>query len=265
MKIAIGIETISRPVIGRKYLHQTWTNLGRAGVTSSEHLATAPGKPIGIVTVYGEDYTRQQNGMRAIKEALRIADEYDAEWVMKLEDDLDFTDNFLENVADWLADYGHANTPMFVLGSSFEQVSKSRFNEGETTIFDDCNAVGLSYPHVREYLRRGEACVPANVRGFWGAQALVFKRDMARSLVEFLGDDPVLFDGKMHHRNRGHDLLLQVWGQTMGAKAFACAVPSFVQHIGEQSNLDQPEINHKQPFFQFPFAGHDYRYQRRTR
>lgn len=264
MKIAIGIETIARPGIGRAYLDQTWANLRRAGVTTSKHLATKPDQPIGIVTVYGEGYTRQQNGMRAIKEALRVADEYGADWVMKLEDDLDFTDNFLENVADWLADYGHADTCMFSLAATFERVSMSRLADGVSSVFEAQARGDMTFPTVREYLRRGETCVPHRVGGYWGAQALVFRREDARDLVKFLGDDPALFDGKEYHRNRGHDLILQTWAHARKTKVFACAVPSFVQHIGEHSNLDQPEINHKQPFFQFPFAGRDYRYQRRA-
>ena len=257
MKIAIGMETKERPGgAGHGYLKQTLLNMHRASIFGSELLA-------GFEFVRGEGFTRQQNGMRAIKAGVEIAKTTGAEWVMKLEDDLDFTNNFLENVTDWLADYGHANVPMFSLAATFEFVSKSHFNLPETeTVFDERDT---AFPRVREYMRRGEHIAPHGVGGYWGAQALVWRTADAEQLVEWLGDDPALFDGKTYHRNRGHDLLLQVWGMARGAKAFGCAVPSFVQHIGRQSNLDQPEIGHKQPFFQFPFAGHDYRYQRRSK
>ena len=253
MKFAIGIETKKRPT-GVDYFGQTLKNLDRAGVFKSPLLAS-------LSVTHGEDCTRQQNAARAIAAATQAAKFYGCEWVMKLEDDLDFTDQFLENVAGWLADFGHANTPMFSLAATFEFVSRSRFANNERTVFEP----GESFGRVREYIRRGEHVAPHPVNGYWGAQALVWKTEMAEHLVKFLGDDPALFDGKMHHRNRGHDLLLQVWGNELGAKHFAVAVPSFVQHVGEQSNLDQPELGHKQPFFQFPFAGHDYRYERRLR
>lgn len=247
---AVGIETKTRPV--EQYFDVTLANLKRAGVFASKHLAT-------LAVSNGDHVTRQQNAARAIELAVRDAVRSGAGWVMKLEDDLDVTDRFLENVAGWLADYGHARTCMFSLAATFEQVSSSRFTCGEADVFDD----GTSFPRVREMIRRGETCVPHPARGYWGAQALVWRVEDAAQLVEWLGDDPALFDGTTHHRNRGHDLLLQQWAVERGVRAFACAVPSFVQHIGRRSNLDEPAIGHVQPFFEFPFAGRDYRYQRR--
>lgn len=253
MKIAIGIETIQRPN-GVDYFKQTLANLERAGVASSEHYG-------GIMFADGAGFTRQQNARRAIELGVQAAKITGAEWVMKLEDDLDFTDCFLENVAGWLADFGHSKVPMFSLAATFEFVSRSRFANTECTIFDP----GQSFPRVRAALARGEKILPHPVGGYWGAQALVWKTEVAEQLVAWLGDDPALFDGKAYHRNRGHDLLLQVWGHSLGAKHFAVAVPAFVQHLGEHSNLDQPELNHKQPFFQFPFAGRKFKYERRSK
>ena len=250
VKISVGMETKVRPV--ENYFDTTMFNLNRAGVFESEHIAD-------FSVAHGEGFTRQQNAQRAIAMAVQRAKETDANWVMKLEDDLDFTDNFLENVADWLEDFGHAKVPMFSLAASFEFVSDSHFQLGDT-VFNDA----LAFPRVRARVARGDAIAPHPVRGYWGAQALVWRTADAEQLANWLGDDPALWDGKLHHKNRGHDLLLQVWGVERGAKHFGVAIPSFVQHIGRRSNLDQPEIGHVQPFFQFPFAGRDYRYQRRT-
>jgi hypothetical protein len=248
MKFAIGLETIRRPD-GTDYFGQTLANLTRAGVFKSELLST-------FRVAHGEGFTRQQNGQRAI--AMAAAD-VNADWVIKLEDDLDFVDNFLENVAAWLEDFGHANTCLFSLGASFETVSHSRFCDNEVL-----TEPGPSFPTVREYLRRGEHCVPHRVGGYWGAQALVMRRADALDLATFLGPDPALWDGVMHHKNRGHDLMLQCWGSARGVRSFACTVPSFVQHIGRVSNLSQPELQHVQPFFEFPWPGHKYEYIRRS-
>lgn len=252
--ICIGIETKIRPV--ENYLDQTLTNLERAGVPRSEHFA-------GLTITHGEGCTRLQNAQRTILAAVEQAEIVGAEWVMKLEDDLDFTDNFLENVTDWLADCGHAAAPMFVFGATFERVSQSHFNEDEHSIFDQVGK-RISFPNARAYMRRDINVVGHSVRGFWAAQCLVWKTETARHLAEWMGDDPTLFDGKMYHRDRGHDLQLQVWGAELGAKVFATCVPSFVQHIGRHSNLSRPGEAHVQPFFEFPFAGHHYRYRRKN-
>lgn len=233
IKFSVVIETKKRP--GENYFQRTMDNLRRAGILESQRVAL-------LSVSRGDDCTRQQNAARAIE----MAAANDCGWVMKLEDDLDFTDYFFENVAAWLEDFGHARTPFFALGCSFEIVSHSNYRHG--------------FPHVEEYVLKGERCVPHPVRGFWGAQALVFKRAEALDLVKWLGPDPALFDGKNYHRDRGHDLILQQWAHERGYTHVACAVPSFVQHIGEHSNLSRPEIGHVQPFFQFPFAGHNYRY-----
>lgn len=278
MKIAIAIETKDRRLHGgQNYLGQTLINLERAGVMASPHLHSlhivSGGElpdffDVEVVQPFmgGTSYqdlfwsyveadpagvTRQQNGAAAI----RVAASTDADWVMKLEDDLDFTDDFLGNVTRWLADVGHLSVPMFVLGATFQRVSESKFQPGETLA-----QPGPSFPRVRASMREGAKYMLHPIPGWYAAQALLWKQPVARQLARWLGNDPYLWDGKEQHRNRGHDLLLQVWGQEVGGRAFAVTCPSFVQHIGRTSNLDQPEINHRQPFFEFPWLGRDWRY-----
>lgn len=271
MKFNVAIETKDRRLSGgRNYLGETLTNLKRAGLFDSQDLNSfiivsggeqpdfydIEVKPVlaGVrhefVHCPTKGCTRQQNGARAIRYG---AMNPGGDWVIKLEDDLDFIDGFLSSVSAWLADYSRAAVPMFSLASTFEMVSQSKYAEpGESVL-----GPGSSFPNVRAMMARGDAIAGYPVQGFWGAQALVWRRTMAQNLADWLGDDPFLWDGREQHRERGHDLLLQVWGHQLHAKVFGVAIPSFVQHIGRQSNLANP-------FFEYPFPGRDWSYQRRT-
>lgn len=271
MKIAVSIETKDRRLSGgQNYLGETLKNLARTDFWSSPALHSVrivsggelddfiehevePNLPTGAVVEYIAPppvCSRQQNGARAIRFGAEAAG---ADWVLKLEDDLDFIDSFMESVVAWLGDYGHADVPMFSLAATFEQVSHSKYAEPDETVVGP----GASFPRARAMMSRGDAIAAHQVAGYWGAQALLWKRPIAQELADWLGEDPYLWDGKERHRDRGHDLLLQVWGRGLGAKAFAVAVPSFVQHIGVQSNIQNP-------FFQFPFPGRRWSYLRRT-
>lgn len=275
MKINVVIETKDRRLVGgENYLGQTLQNMKRAGVfdtTLLNSLTIVSGgelpdfyetevRPLIIDTVYEfvhciKDCTRQQNAARAIQFG---SVNKDADWVLKLEDDLDFIDDFLGNVARWLTDVSHVNAAMFVLGATFQQVSQAHFEPGETLLVP-----GPSFPRVRAAFDRGEIAMTHPVAGWYAAQALLWRRPVAESLGLWLGDDPYLWDGKEKHRHRGHDLLLQVWAQELGAKHFLVSCPAFVQHIGRQSNLNQPEIGHVQPFFEFPWPGREWSYSGR--
>jgi len=272
MKIAVAIETKDRRLSqGQNYLGETLRNLARTSFWSHpaihslriviggaledfEEKEIDPfiplGKQVEIFQTPAQGCTRQQNGARAIRYAAAVEG---ADWVMKLEDDLDFLDSFIESTVAWLEDHGNAAVPMFALGATFQFVGQSKYQEeGESVL-----GPGSSFPTVRAMLARGDRIAGYPVRGFWGAQALIWKRPMAQHLADYLGEDPALWDGKEYHRDRGHDLMLQLWGQELGAKAFGIAIPAFVQHIGKQSNIQNP-------FFEFPFPGRSWTYQRRT-
>jgi hypothetical protein len=273
MKIAVTIETKDRRLHGAEnYLGRTLQNLARTDFFSHPSLhslqivsggerddffdievqpiATAipSDREIEYVICPAEGCTRQQNGARAI----RYGAETDADWVLKLEDDLDFIDSFMTSLTAWLEDYGSASVPMFALAASFEMVSQSMYKEpGESVL-----GPGTSFPRVRSALSHGDAIMAHPANGFWGAQALLWPRNTAGHLANWLGADPFLDDGKEHHRERGHDLLLQVWLRELKARAVGVAIPSFVQHIGRQSNI-------KNKFFEFPWPGPSWQYHKR--
>jgi hypothetical protein len=270
MKLAIAIETKDRRLTGgRNYLGETLRNLERAGVLGASQVTAfhiisggmlpdffeQEVEPVMKRYVYGfwdAPGTRQQNGARAIRLASRNTD---ADWVLKLEDDLDCIDDLLGSLERWLQDFGRAQVPMFSLATTFERVGQSRL-AGENVLCE-----GADYPTVRDHLQAGRYYAPHPIKGFYGAQALLWRRPAASALARYLGDDPALWDGQEFVRDRGHDLLLQVWGLTTGYRYVGCAVPSFVQHIGRQSTLNRPDLGHIQPFFEFPFPGREWRYR----
>jgi hypothetical protein len=269
VKIAVVIETHDRRLTGgENYLARTLENLARTDFWSSPYLHSLQIScggtkdddflieaekyiPLGEeIICEAEPCTRQQNAARAI----RLGSDTNADYVMKLEDDLDFLDTFLESVEAWLSDHGHAAVPMFTLAATFEKVSDSHYRAEDESVIRH----GESFPRVRAMLAKGEAVAPHPVYGFYGAQCLVWRRQVAQQLADWLGPDPFLDDGREQHRQRGHDLLLQIWGKEIGARCFAASVPSFVQHIGRQSNIQNK-------FFEFPFPGRQWIYERRYR
>jgi hypothetical protein len=250
----------------RNYLAQTILNLRRAGATESVHsrnLSVVLSQPYGWThefvrreiigaqhpdgssgdTFFGfikaGNRTLHQNAAAAIRQASK----YDAEWAMVLEDDLDFSDGFLESVVAWLGDVERPEFPMYVLGANYAQIDAP----GSRT--------------------RGFWQYPVGL--FYGAQALVWRRDVARELAEWLGDDPFFVareeEVKLGHaprpgikvRDHGHDLLLQKWARERGTEFFCASSPCMVQHVGEESGIGNR-------FFQFPWDGRQWRYNRRV-
>lgn len=275
MKFSIAIETKDRRLKGQQnYLGETLRNMRRAGIFDSSDLAAfaivsggeqedfydvevgpnVEGVRHEFVHCPEAGCTRHQNAARAINVAALLNPQVD--WAIKLEDDLDFVDDFMGSLARWTADVGAAPVPMFALAATFQKVSLSRYVEGETVL-----GPGEAFPNARRFIAEGHVMVQEQIGGWYGAQAIMWQREVAQRLGEWLGPDPFLpGDNGQQHRDRGHDLLLQAWGFELGMKYFGAAVPSFVQHIGRQSNLNRPEVNHVQPFFEFPFPGRDWRY-----
>jgi len=265
VKIAVAIETRDRRIGAEErghppvnYLGQTLDNLARAGIWASSHLHSLhvvsggemPGfletevRSHGPLTIYPDALpgrTRQQNGAMAIQ----IAAETDADYVLKLEDDLDFCADFLNGVARWLGRYGAQDVNMFTLGMTFETYENSRYAAPEESVLGP----GESFEYVRGWLRDGQQFRmhdAATNGGFWGAQAVLFRRQDALHCVEALGPDPRA--GRLS--NAGHDLLLGEWAGRIGV-----ALPSFIQHLGEHSSIA------KTRFFQFPWPGREWSFK----
>lgn len=243
--ISIAIKTMDRrPRGSRNYLGETVRNMERAGVFRSLLLHSLTivdsGSPdfsdFFRVEMYDADrraangrmtqvmsgrWTLHQTAAAAIREVAATG----AQWCMVLEDDLDFCDRFLESVVGWLEDHARDDRRMYAFGANYAQIA-SRLSAGE-----------WDYP----------------VGSFYGAQALAWKRKDAAQLAEWLGPDPS-YRGVRDH---GHDLLLQQWGKAVGLTHFLASAPSFVQHVGSDSG-----INNR--FFQFAtWPGRGWKYSRR--
>jgi len=114
--------------------------------------------------------------------------------------------------------------------------------------------LGANYAQIQMvHERQGDGAWAYPVGGFYGAQALVWRKRDALQLAEWLGPDPD-YNGTKNH---GHDLKLQQWGKKLGIDYFTASVPCMVQHIGEQSGIGNR-------FFQFPWGGREWSYKRKA-
>ncbi len=232
--ISVAIKTADRSP-KRNYLRQTLSNLQRAGVFDSQHLAgdivlmdsgIGPDPRVFLaggangfprVRIDGEDFrTLHQNAACAIRVAAR---EERADWVLVLEDDIDVCARFLESVEAWLGDHAVDGPMMYVFGANYAHI-QARVQEGKSIWHYPCHA-------------------------FYGALACAWRRGHAAALAEWLGPDPFYLNkdgGEI--RNRGHDLLLARWGKAMGLTHFRASAPCFIQHIGLESGLDNKKIEY---------------------
>jgi hypothetical protein len=263
VRIALVIETYDRRKQGRaNYLATTLRNLQRVGVWASPHLhsvrvvqdgvweddfwgGVASLLPPGAI-IDSAPRGRRPNALQAIRSG---AAEHDADWVVTLEDDLDFIDHFLDNAAAWLEDHGHFDAVMFPLGSSWGEtvapVNTSLYLEpGESVL-----GPGQSFQYARRAVARGDDYILNP--GYWGGQALAWERPIAEHLAEWfavhLPDEDL----------GGKDVLLEKWGRGLKTVPFCVPVPSFVQHIGRESCMDVP-------FFEFPWPGRGWDYPGRA-
>jgi hypothetical protein len=217
-QIAIAIKAARRAANGDEYLRQTVEALGRSSEKTPELLHSLRVSwtegPVGLWNGKAFDaapeweakrLTLHQNAARAI----RLVANAGAAWAMVLEDDVDFCDDFLGSVLRWVHDVERTGErfPMYVLGANYAQIEAAR---------------------MRGYIFWHYPC-----SAFYGAQALLWRSDVARQLAEWLGPDPAY--GQV--RDHGHDLLLGKWGTEQETPCFCASVPSFVEHVGVTSGI----------------------------
>jgi len=230
----IGTAIKTCPRAGTDYLQQTLTNLQRA--THDQTLALA--------VTDGRGLTLHQNAAQAI----RLGVDLGTPWVLVLEDDLDFCDDFLGSVARWLTDHA-------------EMTGRLSASDNGLVIEPHLMYVfGANYSQIEREMARGRTWWDYPAHAFYGAQALCWRRAVAAELVAWLGSDPYYegADGQ-EIRDHGHDLLLQRWGRTKEHTHFLASAPSFVQHVGEVSGIGNR-------FFRFEnWPGRAWRYEGRGR
>jgi len=155
-------------------------------------------------------------------------------WVLFLEDDLRFCNRFIDSVAAWLSKYHSA------FDNGYERYTASPiYLFGSASIVDTPKSKGIHT--VYEGLPHGDEWASVPIEGFYGTQAFAILAEDAASLAQHLAatDDPV---GQ-------YDLSIAKWCHDCYPRVqyFVTSIPSFVQHIGEESS-----IRPGGPHFTFP-------------
>lgn len=235
MRIALGIRTTDRSP-GPNYLGGTLRSLQAAGVFESPHfgglsivgssLADLPWineqARCGIYCQVrcGKEIERTEHAARyeeftpneTAAEALADASRGGADWVMHVEDDVEFCGEFLKSAAAWLTDHAEPDVPLYSFGLP-PQI--------------DPEAVGGS-------AHRWE------IQGFYGTQCYAVRGEDAPGLVAWLRAHPVYRESPgSPPKDSCHDLLLHAWARELHPQArfFLATCPSFVRHVGERSTL----------------------------
>lgn len=148
---------------------------------------------------------RSRNG-NAI-ECLKIGIATGAPWILFIEDDVDVCDDVLGSIDRWLIEHGRRDRHLYTFATPYRAINAA-WDRGMTS---------WDFP----------------VKSFYGNQALAFTRADAISAVSFIEQRMTTWD-----TGQGFDLLLKEWATTVWrAEVFLSSVPSFVQHIGEESSL----------------------------
>lgn len=256
--LAMVIKTRDRRPVGQpNYLGATLHHLARSGLWESsvlhslqivdsgspdprEYIATevTPYVPSGLSShrllidlgVTGLARTLHQTAALAIRRGAATG----APWMLVLDDDIDVCDQFADAVVAWLEDHA---TPAQVL-----------------------YAFGANFPHIQRCVLKGGTLWPYPVGALYGAQALAWSHDDAMQLADWLGPDPShepSLDPAGDGVRNWHHLLIG-WGRSRDVTHFAASAPSFVDHVGVGSGL-----NNK--FFRFAsWLGPGWRYYPRS-
>lgn len=222
---AITIRTTDRQPKAKNYVFATLANLQRAGVFGSQTpfqlriFADATAGPAFIeqlrawetrcnrLSVDTADRKPTPNGNAA--RALQWAAAQDSDYVIFLEDDLDFCACFLESVDAWLGTHRRPDRHLYPLCAAYPRA-------------------------IRDVLRRGGESWEYPIASFYGTQGYVLPREEARRCAAYMAEHPT-YRGV----HQGHDLLLTDWARETWpeVKHFLATAPCFVQHVGEESSL----------------------------
>lgn len=152
---------------------------------------------------------------------MRGTGQLDVDWVLFLEDDIEFCDDFLGSVDRWLSEHASPDRHLYTFYTPYKEVSRA-FERGDTY---------YQYP----------------IKNFYGTQCLAMRPEDALSAADGLTEIM-----KTWHSSKGYDLLLKEWAKQTWPKVdyFLASVPSFVQHVGVESSLSGNERFHHNDSFQ---------------
>jgi len=262
----ISITLITTDRFPRKnYLSETINNLVRGGVFESErlnlvHLLPSSERDTHWKIVYSwiVDERRPINihvphtsllPCENAGRALQIGSQDKSKWVLFLEDDIDVCADFLDSVGKWLDRFGdNPDYRIFQFGCPYTP------------------QVYLSHPPIWEY---------HSYYDFYGTQCFAIRSEDAESLGKYIFSNaefvrpnpsynPLIPDEDaspfLYRRNPAqYDLMFCQWAEINYPNCrFVASVPSFVQHIGEESSLTDSVSCHKFP----SWPGRDWRYEK---
>ncbi len=148
-----------------------------------------------------------------------------SDWVLFLEDDIDICGDFMESTLRWLSEHVSDEYRVYPLGAN--------------------------YPSVLSLSHKGETSWRYPIEKFYGTQAFVLRAEDAFTLAGFLEDDPYHFN----EEGTSWDLIMHLWSKSYYPSIlhFLTPVPSFVQHIGQNSTVNPRNDIHVFPSFPGPY------------
>lgn len=247
--IAVVMITVDRSP-KRNYLQDTISNLRWGGVFHSERLLSftlVVGQPIqrgggvvdddpsrdydGVISDMGMRYSINaitadhrllpcENAGRALILGSKLASAHPQGWVLFLEDDVDVCADFLGSVGRWLDRHENDNDALYALGSSHPSGYSS-----DIWRFPD-------------------------TRNFYGTQAIALRPSQALSLGTAISTDwQSIRSQQMDPFLSGeYDLMIgHLVARQRLRSGISVSVPSFVQHIGQESSLSDRSTCHTFP------------------
>jgi hypothetical protein len=162
---------------------------------------------------------KRRNANTNVAHALHHGYNAGVPWVLFLEDDIDVIDRFFDSVGAWLDSHARPDRHLYALG---------------------CPYAGRERTGAWEYA----------IDGFYGTQAVAFRRDDALDLSNYLVEH--CYD--RHPDGAMYDLLMHDWAYDRWPriKHFLASIPSFVQHTGRESVINPRAHTHIFPSWPGP-------------
>jgi hypothetical protein len=201
--LSIGIRTVTRLEL---YLQHTLQRLSEVtkGSTFVQNVHVS----------YGDGLEPNENALRALSFAL--ADGTD--WVLLLEDDLEFIDDFAGSLQRWLDKFVIPTVHFYPLG--------------------------CFYPSAIQAARQ-DGMWEQPLLGYYGSQAVVFRAADAQALIEWFPSRPTLKadSGWDYPRDRCFDLYLAAWHRHFEPTRDTVRTPApcFIDHVGTTSAISHRE------------------------
>lgn len=153
---------------------------------------------------------------------MRGVAEVECDWVLFLEDDIAFCDDFLGSVDRWLTEHATPGRRVYSFYTPYHEV-------------------------LRSYERGGTAW-DYGINKFYGTQCIAMRREDALSAADGVGKIAASWKS-----SKGYDLLIKQWAMDRwpGIRDFLASVPSFVQHTGTESSISSGRF-HSCDSFQGP-------------